>query len=220
MLKATLPKILDEISAKREACVQELDSLGEDLSTNGARRLKFSSIVQELCTLVRETMQGSNTEWDAGLGFTLRARLEDMYRNFATDMRKTRLAGAVMGKDAKVLVSCSGKWLPGTVTKVEGNGKGEKAFQVDPAASLTEEDKKSFYRIDELTFAGEDSEFLEEGSESPEEDSESLRKMLKPFAEKDVRPDDYDFLRDRITKRQTRALQVRLRPATSDSDRA
>ena len=66
-----------------------------------------------------------------------------------------------------------------------------------PAASLTEEDKKSFYRIDEFQ-----------------------RKMLKPFAEKDVRPDDYDFLRDRITKRQTRALQVRLRPATSDSDRA
>ena len=179
--------------------MQELGTLGEDLATNGARRLKFSNIVQELCTLVRETTQGTNTEWDAGLGFSLRARLQDMYRNFATDMRKTRLAGSVLGKGAKVLVLRSGKWLPGTVTYVEENDKGEKTFTVNLAAWLPEEDKNILYINDK-----------------------HQRKMLKPLPEKDVRPDDYDFLRDRITKRQTRALQVRLRLrlTTSDSDRA
>ena len=189
MLKATLPEILKEISAKHAACVKDLEGLGEDLSTHGARRLKFSSIVNELCVLVRETTHGSNTEWDAGEGFTLRASLENMYREFAADMRKTLLAGSVVkrGAKVKVLSATKGRWLPGVVHEVKAGDKGENIFKVEPAATLEETAKatmKHVYRSGEVVYHA--------------------------FHENRIRPDNYEFLKDRITKQQTRALQVTL----------
>ena len=214
MLKDTLPEIQKEIAEKRLDCMEQLRSLGEDLSTPGARRLKFSNVVNDFCTLVRETTEGKNTEWDAGDAFTLRARLEQYYRDFAVQLKKTRLSGFVGEKGTSVMVTTNGKELPGTIWSVRVTTKGENVFYVKPADSVKTEDMGHFVSNDDSRYtrkpehdSPDDYRFLE-GRVQAEDQTELKKFFFVPIAENDVRPDDYDFLRDRIVKQQTRALPI------------
>ena len=227
MLKDTLPEIQKEIAEKRLDCMEQLRSLGEDLSTPGARRLKFSNVVNDFCTLVRETTEGKNTEWDAGDAFTLRARLEQYYRDFAVQLKKTRLSGFVGEKGTSVMVTTNGKELPGTIWSVRVTTKGENVFYVKPADIVKAGDMDHFVSNDDSRYTRKsehdspgDYRFLEgrvqteddsSGGYRPEKEFYRLPKkkfFFVPIAENDVRPDDYDFLRDRIVKQQTRALPI------------
>ena len=185
MLRKTLPDIEKELADKRDEYKEQLKKYGHDLATEGQRRQEFCRIVNELGHLVRETVRGSNSEWDAGDGFNLRARMKKMYQQFAMDMHKTPLAGYAGDKGAKVFVTANGKRLRGTIVKVTKFQKAGTAFKVEPDESVAAEDAKAMIYV-----------------------TKQKKAKYRLISEKNISPDNYDSLKKAIERQQIRGLPI------------
>lgn len=148
MLKDTLPEIQKEIAVKRAKYDEELWGLAKTClllaredSNLAVSWLHSALLCGRPCTA--RTPSGMQ-------GFSLRARLEQLCRNFSTALEKTRLAGIVGQKGESVVVTTNGMQLPGIVVKVKVNEEGAKVFEVMSTSTVEGLDEFLDHDVEEV----------------------------------------------------------------------
>ena len=124
MIKSSIPTIGIEISELKTACQANIASLGEILSTSYEQRIFFQSQVAKAKSYLQRVISGVGDENVDTKGYTWRARLQDMYRQFNTDILTCTLNNVskiVVGLTVSAL-DTNGKLHSGTVYKVKTEG--------------------------------------------------------------------------------------------------
>ena len=132
MIEESVPAIMTEVGEKKALVSEELERLGQDLSTDGLRRECCTRFVDGAARFVTDTAAGRGS-FRTKDSFTWRSKLENLYSAFATDVMEQRLAdmGSPKEGSAVYVVDTMGHEVKGIICQI-GDKERSDVVYVDP----------------------------------------------------------------------------------------